>query len=141
MRIFCFYIVRNVQSAELPDGPYIIVANHTSYLDIFFMYSMLPKHPFVFLGKSEILTYPIIRTYFKNLNINAIELMPVMEFEGNESWGYNTSYHLSLDKFYGTKNKLKEFLKRIYNFHILIALNFHPDSMEPWVSWNENAFG
>ena len=40
--------------------------------------------------------------YFKNLNINAIELMPVMEFEGNESWGYNTSYHLSLDKFYGT---------------------------------------
>ena len=69
MRIFCFYIVRNVQSAELPDGPYIIVANHTSYLDIFFMYSMLPEHPFVFLGKSEILTYPIIRTYFKNLNI------------------------------------------------------------------------
>ncbi|OUT70347.1 MAG: hypothetical protein CBB76_06210 [Crocinitomicaceae bacterium TMED16] len=75
MRIFCFYIVRNVQSAELPDGPYIIVANHTSYLDIFFMYSMLPKHPFVFLGKSEILTYPIIRTYFKNLNI------PVFRFD------------------------------------------------------------
>jgi 1,4-alpha-glucan branching enzyme len=25
--------------------------------------------------------------YFKNLKINAIELMPVMEFEGNESWG------------------------------------------------------
>jgi 1-acyl-sn-glycerol-3-phosphate acyltransferase len=33
------------------------------------MYSVLPKHPFVFLGKSEILSYPIIRTYFKNLNI------------------------------------------------------------------------
>ncbi|MFK7783368.1 hypothetical protein [Psychroserpens sp.] len=28
--------------------------------------------------------------YFKNLNINAIHLMPVMEYEGNESWGYNT---------------------------------------------------
>jgi hypothetical protein len=25
--------------------------------------------------------------YFKNLKINAIELLPVMEFEGNESWG------------------------------------------------------
>ena len=37
--------------------------------DIFFMYSLIPKHPFVFLGKSEILSYPIIRTYFKNLNI------------------------------------------------------------------------
>jgi len=69
MRIFCFYHVRCVKRAKLPDGPYIIVANHSSYLDIFFMYSILPKHPFLFLGKSEILTYPIIRTYFKNLNI------------------------------------------------------------------------
>ena len=41
--------------------------------------------------------------YFKNLNINAIQLMPVMEFEGNESWGYNNAYHLALDKFYGTQ--------------------------------------
>jgi hypothetical protein len=30
-----------------------------------------------------------------------------MEFEGNESWGYNTSFHTALDKFYGTENKLK----------------------------------
>jgi 1,4-alpha-glucan branching enzyme len=30
--------------------------------------------------------------YFKNLKINAIELLPVMEFEGNESWGYFLSY-------------------------------------------------
>ena len=35
--------------------------------------------------------------YFKNLKVNAIELMPIMEFEGNESWGYNTSFHLALD--------------------------------------------
>ncbi len=69
MRIFCFYHVRCVEKAKLPEGPYIIVSNHASYLDIFFMYSILPSHPFVFLGKSEILTYPIIRTYFKNLNI------------------------------------------------------------------------
>ena len=47
-------------------------------------------------------------SYFKNLNVNAIQLMPVMEFEGNESWGYNTSFHMALDKFYGTEDKLKE---------------------------------
>jgi 1-acyl-sn-glycerol-3-phosphate acyltransferase len=69
MRIFCFYHVKTIENNELPDGPYVIIANHTSYLDIFFMYSILPKHPFVFLGKSEILNYPIISTYFKNLNI------------------------------------------------------------------------
>jgi 1,4-alpha-glucan branching enzyme len=34
--------------------------------------------------------------------------MPVMEFEGNESWG--TSFHMALDKFYGTSDKLKSLL-------------------------------
>lgn len=69
MRVFCFYGVKKIKNSELPEGPYIIIANHSSYLDIFLMYSILPKHRFVFLGKSEILSYPIIRTYFKNLNI------------------------------------------------------------------------
>jgi 1-acyl-sn-glycerol-3-phosphate acyltransferase len=69
MRVFCFYIVRKISNASLPEGPYVIVSNHTSYLDIFFMYSVMPKHPFLFLGKSEILSYPIISTYFKGLNI------------------------------------------------------------------------
>jgi len=69
MRICCFYRVRYLKKAELPQPPYIIVANHTSYLDIFLMYSIFPKYPFVFLGKSEILSYPILRTYFKDLNI------------------------------------------------------------------------
>ena len=48
--------------------------------------------------------------YFKDLNINAIELMPVMEYEGNESWGYNTAFHMSVDKFYGPEDRLKEFI-------------------------------
>jgi 1-acyl-sn-glycerol-3-phosphate acyltransferase len=69
MRIFCFYPSRKILDAPRPDGPYIIIANHSSYLDIFFMHSLLPDHPFLFLGKSEILGYPILRTYFKNLNI------------------------------------------------------------------------
>jgi 1-acyl-sn-glycerol-3-phosphate acyltransferase len=58
-----------MEKATLPEGPYIIVANHTSYLDIFLLYSILPKSPFVFLGKSEILKYPILGTYFKHMNI------------------------------------------------------------------------
>jgi len=69
MRVFCFYPSRIVLDAPRPEGPYIIIANHSSYLDIFFMHSLLPDHPFLFLGKSEILGYPILRTYFKNLNI------------------------------------------------------------------------
>lgn len=68
-RITCFYHVKKVRKAELPEGPYIILANHISYLDIFLMYSIMPKNEFLFLGKSELLRYPIIGTYFKKLNI------------------------------------------------------------------------
>ncbi|MGS2725352.1 alpha-amylase family glycosyl hydrolase [Psychroserpens sp. BH13MA-6] len=61
--------------------------------------------------------------YFKNLNVNAIELMPVMEFEGNESWGYNTSFHLALDKFYGTEEKFKELVDVCHQNGIAVILD------------------
>jgi glycosidase len=61
--------------------------------------------------------------YFKNLNINAIELMPVMEFEGNESWGYNTAYHRALDKFYGTEDKLRELVDTFHQNGIAVILD------------------
>ncbi len=69
MRICCLYHVKKVLDSSLPKAPYILISNHASYLDIFFMYSIFPQHPFLFLGKGEILSYPIVRTYFKALNI------------------------------------------------------------------------
>ena len=61
--------------------------------------------------------------YLKNLGINAIELMPVMEFEGNESWGYNTSFHMALDKFYGTEEKFKELIDVCHQNGIAVILD------------------
>jgi len=61
--------------------------------------------------------------YFKELNVNAIELMPIMEFEGNESWGYNTSFHLALDKFYGTQDKFKELVDFCHQNGIAVILD------------------
>ncbi|WP_412986706.1 alpha-amylase family glycosyl hydrolase [Pontimicrobium sp. IMCC45349] len=61
--------------------------------------------------------------YFKDLNINAIQLMPVMEYEGNESWGYNTSFHLALDKYYGTADKFKEFIDLCHQNGIAVILD------------------
>lgn len=49
-------------------------------------------------------------TYLTDLGVNAIELMPVNEFEGNSSWAYNPSFYFAPDKYYGTKNALKEFI-------------------------------
>jgi 1,4-alpha-glucan branching enzyme len=61
--------------------------------------------------------------YFKDLGINAIELMPVMEFEGNESWGYNTAFHMALDKFYGTPEKFKELVDVCHQNGIAVILD------------------
>jgi 1,4-alpha-glucan branching enzyme len=49
-------------------------------------------------------------SYLKTLGINAVELMPVNEFEGNSSWGYNPSFYFAPDKYYGPKNDLKAFI-------------------------------
>ncbi|WP_242203154.1 alpha-amylase family glycosyl hydrolase [Aestuariivivens insulae] len=48
--------------------------------------------------------------YLENLGVNAVELMPINEFEGNDSWGYNPSFYMALDKAYGTANDLKAFV-------------------------------
>ncbi|HSB94033.1 MAG TPA: alpha-amylase family glycosyl hydrolase, partial [Flavitalea sp.] len=74
--------------------------------------------------------------YLKRLGINAIELMPFNEFEGNLSWGYNPSFYFAPDKYYGTKNKLKEFIDLAHQNGIAvimdIALN-HSFSQSPLV--------
>ena len=87
--------------------------------------------------------------YFKNLNINAIHLMPVMEFEGNESWGYNTSHHMALDKYYGTEDKLREFIDTCHQNGIAVILDLvlnHAFGRSPMVRmWmsdpDNNGFG
>jgi len=61
--------------------------------------------------------------YFKNLGINAIELMPVQEFDGNESWGYNPAFYFAPDKYYGTKNKLKELIDKCHQNGIAVILD------------------
>ncbi|WP_312825370.1 alpha-amylase family glycosyl hydrolase [Epilithonimonas sp.] len=61
--------------------------------------------------------------YIKGLNVNAIELMPVMEFDGNNSWGYNPAFHLALDKAYGTPEKFKEFIDKCHQNGIAVILD------------------
>ena len=74
--------------------------------------------------------------YLKNLGINAIELMPINEFEGNNSWGYNPSFYFAPDKYYGTKNRLKEFIDECHKQGIAVILDIalnHSFSQSPMV--------
>ena len=71
-RIYMFLIgwrLHVKQSQTLPDGPYIIVANHASYADIFVTPALFHKLPHIFLGKSEILTYPLVKHYFRKYHV------------------------------------------------------------------------
>lgn len=93
--------------------------------------------------------------YLKTLGVNAIELMPVNEFEGNQSWGYNPSFHMALDKYYGTRDQFKAVIDAAHSKGIAIILdvvynhvfsqsplaqmfwdaqNFRPASGNPWLN-------
>jgi 1,4-alpha-glucan branching enzyme len=61
--------------------------------------------------------------YFKRLGVNAIELMPIMEFEGNDSWGYNPDFEFAPDKYYGTKDELKHFVEAAHSKGIAVILD------------------
>ena len=61
--------------------------------------------------------------YLKTLGINAIQLMPIQEFEGNESWGYNPSFFFAVDKYYGTKNDLKAFVDSCHKNGIAVIVD------------------
>ncbi|MDL5050846.1 alpha-amylase family glycosyl hydrolase [Oscillatoria amoena NRMC-F 0135] len=62
-------------------------------------------------------------SYLKHFGINAVQLMPVMEFNGNESWGYNPAFMFAPDKYYGTKNKFKEFIDLAHGEGIAVILD------------------
>lgn len=48
--------------------------------------------------------------YLSSLGVNAVELMPIQEFDGNDSWGYNPCSYFALDKAYGTRKMYKQFI-------------------------------
>ena len=72
--------------------------------------------------------------YLKNLGVNAVELMPINEFEGNQSWGYNPTLYFALDKAYGTPNDLKWFVDGCHQRGIAVILDMvfnHTTGLNP----------
>jgi 1,4-alpha-glucan branching enzyme len=83
--------------------------------------------------------------YLKSLGINAIELMPVGEFEGNLSWGYNPSFFFAPDKYYGTKNDLKRLIDEAHGKGMVVILDMvlnHAFGQNPMVRlYNDGDYG
>ena len=74
--------------------------------------------------------------YLDSLGINAIELMPITEFEGNESWGYNPSFYFAVDKYYGPADDLKKLIDECHKRGIAVILDMvlnHSFGQSPFV--------
>ena len=76
-----------------------------------------------FLGTHDFKTLKDTLNYLQKLGVNCIELMPVNEFEGNESWGYNPMFFFALDKYYGSKNLYKEFIDECHKRNMTVVMD------------------
>ncbi|MCB2379103.1 T9SS type A sorting domain-containing protein [Hymenobacter sp. BT635] len=76
-----------------------------------------------FLARHDYATLRDTLNYLQRLGINTVELMPINEFEGNESWGYNPSFYFAPDKYYGTKNELKRLIDECHRRGMAVVLD------------------
>jgi 1,4-alpha-glucan branching enzyme len=76
-----------------------------------------------FTSAGNIKTVTDTLNYLQRLGVNAIELMPFNEFEGNDSWGYNPSFYFAPDKAYGTKNDYKKFINECHKRGIAVIMD------------------
>lgn len=79
--------------------------------------------------------------YLQSLGVNAIELMPVQEFDGNDSWGYNPAFFFAMDKAYGTDRMYKEFIDACHKRGMAVILDVvynHATGANPFAKlyWN-----
>lgn len=72
--------------------------------------------------------------YYEDMGINAIELMPVQEFDGNLNWGYSPNHYFAFDKAYGTPEQLKTFIDECHKRGIAVILDMvfnHATGLNP----------
>lgn len=78
--------------------------------------------------------------YLKSLGVNAVELLPISEFSGNNSWGYNPNFYFAPDKAYGTPQDYKEFIDLCHAEGIAVILDVvfnQADGLHPWYQMYE----
>jgi 1,4-alpha-glucan branching enzyme len=86
--------------------------------------------------------------YLGGLGVNAVELMPVSEFPGGFSWGYNPSHPFAVETDYGGPDGLKAFVKAAHAQGLAVFLDvvynhFGPSDLDLWRfdGWFENDLG
>jgi hypothetical protein len=70
--------------------------------------------------------------------------MPVTEFEGNSSWGYNPTFYFAPDKYYGPKNDLKALIDNCHKRGIAVIMDMvlnHCFGQSPFVQLYLDHYG
>jgi 1,4-alpha-glucan branching enzyme len=65
------------------------------------------------------------------LGVNAVELMPIAEFEGNANWGYGTSHYFAIDEGAGGTDCLRQFVKACHRQGIVVILDVCYNHFDP----------
>jgi 1,4-alpha-glucan branching enzyme len=65
------------------------------------------------------------------LGVNAVELMPIAEFEGNANWGYGTSHYFAIDEGAGGTDCLRQFVKACHQQGIVVILDVCYNHFDP----------
>ncbi len=86
--------------------------------------------------------------YLAKLGINCIEIMPVAEFAGAISWGYNPAHLFAVESDYGGPEALKRFIRAAHQHGIGVVIDvvynhFGPTDLDLWQfdGWSENDLG
>jgi 1,4-alpha-glucan branching enzyme len=86
--------------------------------------------------------------YLQQLGINAVEVMPVAEFAGDFSWGYNPAHPFAVGSIYGGPDAFKRFVKAAHEHGIAVILDvvynhLGPSDLDLWQfdGWSENEKG
>lgn len=86
--------------------------------------------------------------HLKKLGVNAIQIMPVAEFAGDRSWGYNPAHIFSVESAYGGPLAFKWFVKRAHQHGLAVILDvvynhLGPSDLDLWQfdGWSENNLG
>jgi 1,4-alpha-glucan branching enzyme len=61
--------------------------------------------------------------YLQELGINAIEVMPLAEFPGDFSWGYNPSHPFAVESIYGGPDAFKQFVKVAHQHGLAVIVD------------------
>ena len=72
--------------------------------------------------------------YIQQLGVNAIELMPICEFDGNYNWGYSPNHYFAPDRAYGSENDIKSFIDECHQRGIAVILDMvfnHATGLNP----------